>query len=104
MAHRRFQDEQGHWWDVWESRPTIIDRRAGRERRTSAREAEDRRQREEDRIPVHPDFRNGWLSFQCGTEWLRLAPIPPGWAMRSDAELRELLAQASARGVTRTKP
>jgi hypothetical protein len=96
MAHRRILDASGRWWDVWETRPSIIDRRAGRERRGRPRGVPDRRHREEERIPVPAEFRNGWLAFQSGTEWRQLAPIPDGWATRSDAELLELLARAGA--------
>ena len=94
MPHRRLQDETGRWWDVWDTHPTIIDRRAGRERRTGRRTG-DRRQRSEPRVVVEPEYRDGWLAFQSGVEWRRLAPIPKGWEMLSDEELRALLEQAA---------
>ena len=96
MPHRRFQDENGRWWDVWDSRPTIIDRRGGRERRERGRTANDRRQRSEARVAVDPEFRKGWLAFQSGTEWCRLAPIPEGWEALSERDLVTLLARAVA--------
>jgi len=96
MPHRRFQDEGGRWWDVWDTRPTIIDRRAGRERRTGRRVAGDRRQRSEARVAVEPQFRKGWLAFQSGTQWCRLAPIPDTWDSLSEHELVSLLARAVA--------
>ena len=94
MPHRRVQDETGRWWDVWDTHPTIIDRRAGRERRTGSRTG-DRRQRSEPRVVVEPEYREGWLAFQSGTEWRRLAPIPKGWEMLSEQELLALLEQAA---------
>ena len=94
MPHRRIQDESGRWWDVWDTRPTIIDRRAGRERRAGDRVADDRRQKSEPRVAVEPQFREGWLAFQSGTEWHRLAPIPAGWQSFTERELRTLLARA----------
>jgi len=97
MPHRRIQDERGRWWDVWDTRPTIIDRRAGRDRRTGARAADDRRGRTETRVTVEPRFRKGWLAFQSGAEWHRLAPVPVGWQSLSDRGLRALLAGAKAR-------
>lgn len=94
MAHRRVQDDQGRWWDVWDTRPTIIDRRGGRERRTGSRIKNDRRQKNEARVAVEPEFRDGWLAFQSGTEWRRLAPIPEGWDTLADRELLALLSRA----------
>ena len=96
MAHRRVQDETGRWWDVWDTRPTIIDRRAGRERRRGNRSAGDRRQKSEPRVSVDPEFRDGWLAFQSGSEWRRVAPIPDGWDALPDHELLALLGRASA--------
>jgi len=96
MAHRRLQDDTGRWWDVWDTRPTIIDRRAGRERRTGNRSAGDRRQKSEPRVSVDPEFREGWLAFQSGSEWRRVAPIPKAWETLPDGELLALLDRASA--------
>lgn len=100
MAQRRVRDETGRWWDVWETRPTIIDRRGGRERRRRPRSAEERRQRGELRVQVEPEFRRGWLAFQSGDEWHRLAPIPAGWELLEDRELLILLERAA----TPTRP
>ena len=94
MPSRRLQDETGRWWDVWDTYPTIIDRRAGRDRRRGSRARTDRRQRSEPRVVVEPEFRDGWLAFQSGTDWRRLVPIPEGWEMLPDPELLALLAQA----------
>lgn len=94
MPHRRLQDETGRWWDVWDTHPTIIDRRAGRERRKGRRTG-DRRQRSEPRVVVEPEYRDGWLAFQSGTEWRRLAPIPKAWEALSEQELLALLDQAA---------
>ncbi|HEX4468798.1 MAG TPA: hypothetical protein VH080_04650 [Gemmatimonadaceae bacterium] len=97
MSHRRLQDEDGRWWDVWDTRPTIIDRRAGRERRADGRRiAKDRRQKSEPRVTVEPQYRKGWLAFQSGPEWRRLAPIPEGWASMTARDLLELLSRAAA--------
>lgn len=95
MPHRRLQDEAGRWWDVWDTRPTIIDRRAGRDRRSRGRTVGDRRQRSEPRVTVEPEFRGGWLAFQSGAEWRRLAPIPGGWERFSDQEVLALLDRAA---------
>ena len=96
MPHRRLQDDAGRWWDVWDTRPTIIDRRAGRERRRGKRAAGDRRQKSEPRVAVEPEFRKGWLAFQSGADWRRLAPIPDSWDTMPDHELLALLERASA--------
>ena len=91
MAHRRFQDDNGRWWDVWDTHPTIIDRRAGRDRRSGHRSHADRRTKTEPRVAVEPEYRDGWLAFQSGDEWRRLAPIPAEWETLPDADLRALL-------------
>lgn len=96
MAHRKVQDESGRWWDVWDTRPTIIDRRGGRERRAGNRPRSDRRQKAEPRVLVEPEFRKGWLAFQSGAEWRRLAPIPDSWESLSDRGLLDLLHRAGA--------
>lgn len=96
MPHRRVQDEGGRWWDVWDTRPTIIDRRGGRERRRGNRVAGDRRQKSEPRVSVDPEFRKGWLAFQSGADWRRVAPIPDAWDALSDRELLALLTLATA--------
>jgi hypothetical protein len=96
MPHRRVQDESGRWWDVWDTHPTIIDRRAGRERRSGRRPVGDRRQKSEARVAVEPEFRGGWLAFQSGADWRRLAPIPIGWETSTDHQLLTLLQRAAA--------
>ena len=100
MAQRKFQDAAGRWWDVWDTRPTIIDRRAGRDRRSGPREAEDRRQLVEARVVVGPEYREGWLAFQCGADWRRLAPIPAQWEHSSDAQLAQYLEAATRHQAT----
>lgn len=101
MPHRKILDVSGRSWDVWDTRPTIIDRRAGRDRRSGSRKAGERRQKSEPRVSVEPQFRDGWLAFQSGSEWRRYAPIPEAWDTLSDNELLELLAQAGALSVLR---
>ena len=95
-AYRRIVDERGRCWEVWETRPSIIDRRDGRERRHVLRHRDDRRQREEERVPVPARFRNGWLCFQHGSEWHRVAPIPDVWQALADEALLELMRTAEA--------
>ena len=90
-AYRRIVDEGGRCWEVWESRPSIIDRRGGRERRHALRPRGDRRPLQEERVPVPARFRNGWLCFQHGTEWHRVAPIPPSWQTLPERELLQLM-------------
>lgn len=95
MPHRRVQDDTGRWWDVWDTHPTIIDRRAGRDRRTGRTAIGDRRKKSEPRVVVEPEFRAGWLAFQSGSEWRRFAPIPDGWERWPDAKLLALLERAA---------
>jgi len=95
MPHRRVRDDSGRWWDVWDTRPTIIDRRVGRDRRRGGRTVGDRRQKSEPRVSVEPEFRDGWLAFQSGADWRRLAPIPEAWDVMTDQELLALLSRAA---------
>jgi hypothetical protein len=70
--------------------------------RSSAREFVDGAQVRWTAIAVRPStskslnapYQRGWLSFDCGTETRRLAPIPDGWSEASDDELRRLCAMA----------
>ncbi len=96
QAYRRIVDESGRCWEVWESRPSIIDRRDGRERRHILRQRGDRRQRDEERVPVPARFRNGWLCFQHEAEWHRVAPIPVAWQTLPDEALLELMRAEAA--------
>ena len=104
MPHRRIQDDAGRWWDVWDSRPSIIDRRAGRDRRERRRGEVDRRQQSEERISVQPEFRNGWLVFQSENEWRRVAPIPERWDTLPDSELLALLTRGGDISSTARSP
>lgn len=79
---------------MWDTRPTIIDRRAGRERRNGGRNRGDRRTRSEARVAVDPQYRDGWLAFQSGADWRRLAPIPVDWETLPEDRVRALLVQA----------
>jgi hypothetical protein len=36
---------------------------------------------------VAPDLREGWLSFDSGSQRRRIGPIPPGWEEVSDERL-----------------
>lgn len=46
------------------------------------------------RPTVRERFRGGWLSFDCGSETRRVAPIPADWQRLTDADLLSLCAQA----------
>lgn len=73
-SSREIEDSRGVRWVVFAVHPST---RAGR--------------------PVVSDhFRDGWLSFDCGAETRRLAPIRSEWSTFSDEQLRELCDQAEA--------
>jgi hypothetical protein len=73
MPHRRFVDDEGQVWHVWETYP---------------RQTSELRQ-------VAPEFAGGWLAFESAKEKRRLAPIPEGWETMSDAELGRLRSEAT---------
>jgi hypothetical protein len=94
MAHRKVTDRHGHEWDVWEVRPTAIDRRVRNESRLVERRGSD--------IGfvgrVSERLRDGWLAFQSAHEKRRLSPIPTAWLDISDDELLALLERAPKAG------
>ncbi len=87
MPHRRFRDDIGRVWDVWDVHPTDAESRdlsGGLEN------------------PVSGAARTrGWVAVEGPAERRRLAPIPLGWGEASVARLLELLAQSS---LARTTP
>jgi hypothetical protein len=95
-SSRTFTDRDGVVWQVWEVRPSLMERRLMRERREVARRDAPRRQSSGARslVAVHESLRDGWLAFRSDREHRRRAPIPHGWAELSEEELRELLDSA----------
>jgi len=69
MALRKFSDDAGVAWIVWETRPS--------------------RPRQ-----VNFQLQRGWLTFESALGRRRVIPIPRGWAGFSDERLRELLRTA----------
>jgi len=101
MAYRKFVDEQGIWWQVWDVLPDDAERRL-RERRKihtpptgqDNRGLLDRRRLAPFRTTVPSELANGWLAFQSLAHKRRYWPIPPGWQELSDSELRALCRKA----------
>ena len=54
MALRELEDASGCRWRVWETAPA----------RTTG---------------LSERYQGGWLTFDCGAERRRLAPVPAGW-------------------------
>jgi hypothetical protein len=103
MAYRTFLDDNGRYWQVWESHPHIFERRKS-ERRVAAgefsgvdrRKSSDRRQGSRTRsVFVDPRLASGWLTFESFTEKRRLAPIPPHWDEMSVRDLIGLWERAN---------
>lgn len=93
---RTFVDTDGVAWQVWEVRPSLLERRKMRERRAAPRAEGERRRSNRPRplIAVKEELRDGWLAFRSANEHRRRAPIPEGWTEMDDQELRDLLAGA----------
>lgn len=96
MAYRTFLDDNGRYWQVWESHPHGFERRQGERRHSTNswngedRRHEDRRQNARTRtVVVDSRLANGWLTFESFTEKRRLAPVPPRW---DEIPVRELIA------------
>lgn len=95
MTHRRIRDVVGKSWDVWAVNPSDVERRMSGEHRIPVIGAEeDDGARREIRVVVPTGLQDGWLAFQTGIERRRLAPIPDGWHLLTEAQLLELLEQA----------
>lgn len=75
MSSRTVSDPQGRTWLVWSVYPSSTTQVAP--------------------AGVHPDYRDGWLTFECGSLKRRLAPIPPGWEAASDNAVLGMLARAT---------
>lgn len=98
MSHRTFTDRLGLPWEVWDVIPGVAERRAGIERRDSARVVYDRRDGGGPWIGVRRELAAGWLCFQNGVEKRRLAPIPVDWERLTDAGLLDLMESATPAG------
>ncbi|HEX6251900.1 MAG TPA: hypothetical protein VFZ56_10740 [Gemmatimonadaceae bacterium] len=105
MSYRTFVDPSGVSWQVWEVRPTTVERRAedrrsrvlpfeGPERRSGA----ERRVRPERRVNLGPELAKGWLAFHSAEEKRRLAPVPESWTRKPSAALAELCEAAQVVG------
>jgi hypothetical protein len=70
--HRYFDDDTGKHWHAFAVHPV-----AGMGSRA-----------------LPEPYRNGWLSFDSGTETRRIAPIPPNWQAMPENELRQLCERA----------
>jgi hypothetical protein len=95
-SSRTFVDWHGSTWQVWEVRPSLVERRRMRERGAVARSGVQRLQ--SDTVPPllagQESLRDGWLAFRSHAEHRRRAPIPDGWTEMSDQELSEILEGA----------
>jgi hypothetical protein len=100
MGYRRFEDDEGRSWEVWEVHPAQVERRLNADRRASPRGSAERRQTAEVRFPIPRELEGGWLTFQCEDEKRRLSPIPSHWMTLSDEDLMTLSHSARPYRVT----
>jgi hypothetical protein len=97
MAHRVYTDSHGRQWDVWSVLPEYAERRRTPDS-TAAVPSTERRTQKTFRVPLGRIWADGWLVFETAGEKRRLAPVPPGWAQLSDADLDRLREQAIVTG------
>ena len=95
MALRTFTDVDGCVWDVWEVHASVNDRRKLADRRAVPRGTVERRVT--DFVSWLVALRKGrsWLVFRSVQGRWRLAPVPYDWERMSDANLHQLIAQAT---------
>ena len=79
MALREFEDQAGRRWAVWETFPGTT---AG----------------------LSPEYHDGWLTFDDGTERRRLRPVPPNWEALPLERLTMLLRVADGAPTARDTP
>ncbi|HYD54580.1 MAG TPA: hypothetical protein VEA99_18240 [Gemmatimonadaceae bacterium] len=79
MASREFTDSEGRSWNVWNTIPVVAMR------------------------SMPADHADGWLTFECGDQLRRLAPVPEGWESASTERL-ELMCRAAQEVQRRTGP
>ena len=101
MPLRTFRSSQGVEWRVWNVVPGHRgedERRRGYDRRSPdpvlLYRGPDRREQDERRSQSAALPKAGWLVFESGGERRRLMPIPPGWEVRSEADLERLCGRA----------
>ena len=104
MSYRTFVDRDGSYWQVWDSQPTGVERRATTAdrrkqrlfpwRETERRSGLDRRITSQRRITLAEGYGSGWLTFESLSEKRRLLPIPMRWEEMSHGELRALCERA----------
>lgn len=105
MSYRTFVDPSGVSWQVWEVRPTTVERRLedrrrrdlpfeGKDRRSDG----DRRVRSERRVNLGPELAQGWLAFHSAGEKRRLAPVPDSWTRKPSAVLAKFCQAAQVVG------
>jgi hypothetical protein len=71
MSYREFVSEDGRHWRAWNTFPADTRPRG-----------------------VASAMVDGWLTFEHGSERLRIAPPPSGWEVASDDQLRRWLREA----------
>jgi len=104
MAYRTFVDRDGAYWQVWDSQPTRVERRAGSTDRrgqklqrwsgAERRAGPDRRLTAQRRITLAEGYGTGWLTFESLQEKRRLNPIPSRWDSLTEPQLRDLCGKA----------
>ena len=107
MRLRTFEDYLGRRWEVWQTNPSLTERRMRERRmledRRSGRRAEaadrrtqaDRRALGSARFPGVPQLESGWLCFEREGERKRLAPVPEEWESADEMILAHLCNFAS---------
>jgi hypothetical protein len=98
MAYRRFTDEEGTSWEVWEAHPALEQRRILADRRRLMRETPERRVKSQPRAYGKADQHTGWVVFRSPMQRRRLRPVPDGWDELDDDALRNLLRQTVVTG------
>src|SRR5437868_13124392 len=96
--HRHFLDDDGLLWQAWDVMPSWGERRTHERRESpdgppdgsSERRRKERRTHRGIRIGLLERLIHGWLAFESNGMRRRIAPIPEGWHVLSEEDLREL--------------
>ena len=96
MGLRRYTDQIGQEWKVWDIPPRFSPKRSGNERRAGeAKHWPERRRMPDRRITAPlPEWVHGWICFQNESEKYRLCPLPEDWEQVSNEELEQYRRRA----------
>lgn len=91
MPLREFTDSAGKAWRAWDTYPVNAGETHGKPSALERFMANQPVHEGMQPAGVRPRFQSGWLTFACGDERRRLAPVPAGWEGADEETLKRYL-------------